>query len=142
MIDPIQFGNPVGEFRTRPCAYAVVLDGDKLLCLEVRGRFHLPGGGIDAGEESKIAIVREIFEETGYRAVADDEIGRANQFFQTTREGTPLNKVATFYQAVVDRSTGGVGQEADHVVKWIALDEFLSSTAADFQKWAVRQIIS
>jgi 8-oxo-dGTP diphosphatase len=142
MTDPIQFGNPVGEFRTRPCAYAVVIDGGELLCVEVRGRFHLPGGGIDAGEDAKAAIVREIFEETGYRGVTGEEIGRANQFYSITTKGDSLNKVATFYRANVDRSGGGVGQEADHIVRWVSTDAFLSSTAADFQKWAVRQAVS
>lgn len=142
MTNPIQFGNPVGEFRTRPCAYAVVFDGGNLLCLEVRGRLHLPGGGVDPGEDAKSAIAREIFEETGYRAEAGEEIGMANQFFATTREGSPLNKAATFYRATVDMSSGGVGQEADHLVRWVPTAEFLGSTAGDFQKWAVRQTIA
>lgn len=142
MTDPIQFGNPVGEYRTQLSAYAVIVDDGKLLCLEVNGRYHLPGGGIDVGENPIEAIAREVMEEAGYRATVGEEIGRANQFFPTTRERNPLNKAATFYRATVERSSGGVGQEADHLVRWVAVDEFLSSTAADFQKWAVRQSIS
>lgn len=142
MSKPIQFGNPVGAFSSRPCAYAVIVDDGNLLCLEVRGRLHLPGGGIDAGEDPKAAIVREVFEETGYRAEVRGEIGRANQFFPTTREGVPLNKVATFYRTIVDLSSGGIGEESDHLVRWVPVNAFLSSTAGDFQKWAVRQTAS
>lgn len=36
----------------------------------------LPGGGIDPGENSEMAIVREIFEETGFTVKVDRQVGR------------------------------------------------------------------
>lgn len=30
--------------------------------------------------------------------------------------------------------------ESDHEIMWIPAEDFLNSSAADFQKWAVRQV--
>lgn len=60
----------------RVAAYAVVRDGDRVLLTELAprttapGRWTLPGGGVDEGEDPISAVVREVFEETGQ--VVDD----------------------------------------------------------------------
>ncbi len=57
--------------RQRVAAYAVVIAGDALLLtlLSTRpgaaGRWTLPGGGVDPGEEPAAAVLREVHEETG-----------------------------------------------------------------------------
>jgi 8-oxo-dGTP diphosphatase len=135
----IQFGEPKGDYPTRRSAYAVVINDGKVLCLLVRGKYHLPGGGIDPDEDAEEALKREMLEETGYQVIALAEIGKANQFFEMTKEGHPLNKLGTFYTAAVDLAHVGQGQEADHEPCWIPVDAFLDSTASDFQKWAVKQ---
>jgi 8-oxo-dGTP pyrophosphatase MutT (NUDIX family) len=52
----------------RPAAYAVVREGGRVLLTRLRdsgGLWTLPGGGIDHGEEPLVAVVREVWEETG-----------------------------------------------------------------------------
>ncbi len=142
MNDVLQFGNPVGDYRVKDSAYAVVINDGKLLCLLVRGKYHLPGGGIEEGEDAAEALQREVLEEAGYQVLNLEEIGKANQFFEMTREGHSLNKLGTFFKATVDLENVGQGKESDHQVNWISVDEFLSSTAGDFQKWAVRKATS
>lgn len=62
----------------RPAAYAVILAeveehaGQTCLLLtsfvdDPAGRWGLPGGGIDPGEDPVLAVVREVWEETGQR---------------------------------------------------------------------------
>lgn len=57
--------------RQRVAAYALIRrDGEVLLTrmssrTRIPGRWTLPGGGIDHGEDPKRALVREVFEETG-----------------------------------------------------------------------------
>ncbi len=59
------------EPRQRVAAYAVVVDDDRLLLTRLapltgaQGRWTLPGGGVDAGESPRDAVVREVHEETG-----------------------------------------------------------------------------
>ena len=61
--------------RQRIAAYAVLLRGDgedrEVLLTRmsartrIRGRWTLPGGGLDHGEEPRAAVRREVYEETG-----------------------------------------------------------------------------
>lgn len=58
-------------------AYAVVVDSDRVLLPHWRGdgRWMLPGGGIDPGEDPADAAVREVLEETGYAVELDGLLG-------------------------------------------------------------------
>lgn len=59
----------------RLAAYAVVLQGDRLLLTQLSqdtpapGDWTLPGGGIDQGESPPRAVVREVHEETAHELV-------------------------------------------------------------------------
>ena len=57
--------------RQRIAAYALLQRGDEVLLTRmssrtrIPGRWTLPGGGIDHGEDPREALVREVHEETG-----------------------------------------------------------------------------
>ena len=57
--------------RQRIAAYALLLRDDEVLLTRmsertrIPGRWTLPGGGIDHGEDPREALVREVYEETG-----------------------------------------------------------------------------
>ncbi|WP_327268920.1 NUDIX domain-containing protein [Streptomyces sp. NBC_01218] len=59
--------------RSRISAYALARSGDRMLLTRlseaspvfVPGLWHLPGGGIDAGEQPQAALARELYEGTG-----------------------------------------------------------------------------
>jgi 8-oxo-dGTP pyrophosphatase MutT (NUDIX family) len=57
--------------RQRVAAYAVLVEGGRILLTQMSGRtrieglWTLPGGGIDHGEDLRDAVVREVHEETG-----------------------------------------------------------------------------
>ncbi|MFA7243938.1 MAG: NUDIX domain-containing protein [Patescibacteria group bacterium] len=133
-----QFGTkPLGTYRERPGAYAVVSDeSGQILCLNVNGSFHLPGGGIDNNEDPKITVVRETYEESGCDICDLKYLGNANQYFQ--KEGREsMNKLGTFYLAKLDKINEAESIEDDHIVTWMKPEEFLKSNASDFAKWAV-----
>jgi 8-oxo-dGTP pyrophosphatase MutT (NUDIX family) len=66
------------EVRQRVAAYAVVLSDRGLLATEysdrtaVPGRWGMPGGGIDDGEQPTDAVLREVAEETDQTVVLDE----------------------------------------------------------------------
>lgn len=61
----------------RVAAYAVVVDARRVLLSHWRGdgRWMLPGGGIDPGEDPADAAVRELLEETGLAVQLDELLG-------------------------------------------------------------------
>jgi 8-oxo-dGTP diphosphatase len=57
--------------RQRVAAYALLVRGDEVLLTRmsnrtrIAGRWTLPGGGVDHGEDPRAAVEREVYEETG-----------------------------------------------------------------------------
>ena len=60
------------EYDTRVAAYAVIVDGDRILLSWWNGEGHgtpawsLPGGGVDLEETAAEGAIREVSEETGF----------------------------------------------------------------------------
>lgn len=136
-----QFGEKIEVYKDRPGSYAIVFNQEgALLTVCVRNKFHLPGGGIDVHEDPRVAVAREVAEETGYEVEVCEEIGKANQFLPHASIG-PLNKLGTFYTATLKDGDSSQSLEDDHVVTWISAGEFLDSNASEYQKWAVKNAL-
>jgi ADP-ribose pyrophosphatase YjhB (NUDIX family) len=73
----------------RVAAYGLVLRGRSILLTRLASRisaderWHLPGGGVDHGEDPRDALVREIREETGIEA----EVGETARVYSAHRPG-------------------------------------------------------
>lgn len=98
------------EFDTRVGAYGVVLEEDRLLMSLWDGPRHpvwtLPGGGMEPGEQPEQSCVREIHEETGYRARPTGLLGVISRTIPTAQrlhsvgwQGRPLLGVQVLYRA-------------------------------------------
>ncbi|NUR74427.1 MAG: NUDIX hydrolase, partial [Hamadaea sp.] len=112
----IEEGND-GLHRTqRFAAYAVATDRlDRVLLTRVspgypgEGRWHLPGGGTDFGEQPAHALIRELLEETGQAGRLGGLLGVASHRDPASLgpEGFPIDwhGVRAFYRVTVERAT-------------------------------------
>jgi len=100
----------------RFAAYAVAHDPrGRLLLTRISpgypgdGRWHLPGGGTDYGEQPGTALIRELVEETGQRGRLLSLLGVASHRDAASLgpEGYPIDwhGVRAFYRVAVDRPT-------------------------------------
>ena len=138
--DVPQFGIKSEEtYKERSCVYGVVSNKmGSLLILRVGETYHLPGGGIDSGEDPAAAFIRETREEAGCEITDLQYLGKANQFFSHTKIG-PLNKLGVFYKGRMIKSDSLLKVETDHEIFWVTRDESINLLTADFQKWAVKK---
>ncbi len=129
---------PDGLHRAqRFAAYAVATDPDSRVLLTRiapnypgAGRWHLPGGGTDYGEQPGTALIRELHEETGQRGrlIALLGVGSTRDPASLGPEGYPIDwhGVRAFYRVQVDQATaptvhdhGGSTSEA----RWVPASE-------------------
>ncbi len=96
----------------RVAAYGVIVDRSRILLAHWNENGHsgwtLPGGGIEAGEDPLDAVVREIAEETGFEARADELLGIDSKVVPAEArfvpDAGPLHALRIVYRATV---TGG-----------------------------------
>lgn len=132
--------HPDGRRRVqRFAAYAVVRDDrERVLLTRIAdgypgaGRWHLPGGGTDYGEQPAEAVLRELAEETGYEGRILSLLGVASHHEpeQLGPEGFPLDwhGVRAYYDVAVqgrgERMVEPGGSTA--AASWFPMDEVRS----------------
>jgi len=111
------YPGPDGLHRAqRFAAYAIATDPyDRLLLTRIapgypgEGRWHLPGGGTDYGEQPGTALLRELVEETGQAGRLIELLGVASHRDAASLgpEGYPIDwhGVRAFYRVIVDVPT-------------------------------------
>lgn len=135
------YPGPDGLHRAqRFAAYAIATDpGDRLLLTRIAagypgaGRWHLPGGGTDYGEQPGAALIRELLEETGQRGRLLELLGVASHRDAASLgpEGYPIDwhGVRAFYRVAVESPTpvivGDVGGSTSEA-RWVTRDELLA----------------
>ena len=95
--------------RQRVAAYAVIVRGGDVLLsrlapsISEEEMWTLPGGGIEFGEHPDIAVVREVYEETGLYCVlaGPSWIGSAHRVVDRESDPTELHSIRIVYDAWV-----------------------------------------
>ncbi|MEZ5357728.1 MAG: NUDIX domain-containing protein [Candidatus Zixiibacteriota bacterium] len=134
-----QFGTPTpaNKYIDRPSAYGVVFNArDYIFCVEHHGRYFLPGGGIDDGENAKEALAREFIEETGFAVRIGEIIGGAGEFVDIPAENVFVNKIGRFYLCEFI-NPGHLLSKPEYKSLWISVDEFRAGAAHESHVWAI-----
>lgn len=136
-----RFGDPVPgvSYWHRPGAYAVVSRDDGLIAVvEMYGRyFHLPGGGIDPGEDPLTALSREVLEETGLRVTIGALIAEIEEYAHAEELGYFI-KAGRYFSAAM-ASVAGPPQEDGHRLLWMSRAEAIEKLVHPGQRWIVTQ---
>jgi ADP-ribose pyrophosphatase YjhB (NUDIX family) len=121
---------PAEKERQRIAAYGVVRDDeDRILLaraapmLTLRGRWFLPGGGVQHGESPSDSVRREIAEESGLTVVPGALLDVLSDV-RTIPDGTSLHTVRLIYE--VTSWHGSLRPEVDgttDAVEWFSLAE-------------------
>ena len=137
---------PVTE-RQRIAAYGLVRDADGRLLLAraapsltLRGRWFLPGGGVQHGENPPDSLRREIEEESGLK-VSVGPLFEVLSDVRTIPDGTSLHTVRLVYE--VESWEGTLRPEADgttDAVEWFTLDEVRTLPLARYVQHVVDRL--
>jgi 8-oxo-dGTP diphosphatase len=139
--------SPVPE-RQRLAAYGVCLDPDGRILLAraapsltLRGRWFLPGGGVQHGEHPIDSLRREIAEESGL-AVAVGPLLDVLSDTRTLPDGTSLHTVRLIYR--IESWQGTLRPELDGTtddVRWITREELTTLPLAHYVHDVVARLL-
>lgn len=124
------------EFDTRLAAYALIVnDADEILLTWYNGedrnypKWSMPGGGVEFDETIPDAVVREVYEETGYRVELGEFLTESHFTVMRSRaNGRPFRAQRFIYRAVIvggQLGTTEVGGSTDFA-RWIPLSKVSS----------------
>lgn len=125
----------VGQLCWRPSTYGIVIHDSRILLVKEDNGYHLPGGGLELGEDLKEGVVREVEEETGITVTAPRLLECVSSFFSCEDvDSGELQHVQSllFYfqcQAVDIDATLSTDKLDDyerlvgHTPEWVALDQ-------------------
>lgn len=128
------------EYDTRVAGYAVIVDpADRVLLTwwngestPERAAWSPPGGGIEFDEAIEDGVVREVYEETGYRVELTGFLGTST-FIVPDRRPRPFKGLRLIYTARITGGTLGtveVGGSTDRA-DWLPLADLDAVTHAD-----------
>jgi ADP-ribose pyrophosphatase YjhB (NUDIX family) len=134
--------------RQRVAAYGVCIDGEGRLLLaraapslNLGGRWFLPGGGIQHGENPTEALCREMKEETGLTVELGPLLG-VHSDVRVLPDGTNLHTLRVIYRVsrwtgVLRAETGGTTDAA----QWFTKDELAPLPLAFYVKKVVKEFV-
>lgn len=119
------------RYTLRTGAYAILPVDDGLLLTHQDApepEIQLPGGGVDHGESPVQALVREVYEETGWKIARPVRLGAYRRFTYMPEYDLWAEKLCLIYMALpVIRY--GAPIEAGHTALWMTQEDALMQLA-------------
>lgn len=146
-FDAKDYQDTVGVYEKYSVRGIIMRDGKLAMQCSREGEFKIPGGGLEAGEDYKQALVREVLEETGLTVLADQvqELGEIVEMRRDIFDNTKKYIChSLFYKCQVDKEQTAINltpSEAarGYELKW-ATPEEICRTNHRLQKdpWIIR----
>ena len=136
---------PTGVQRVRLAAYAWIERGNAVLLCRIAapdvaaGKWTLPGGGLEFGEDPVDGVLRELREETGLAGTVGELLGVRSAILEPemTARGDRLHVVGVLYR--VDAVEAQLVMEVDgstDLAAWIPFAELDALPAVPLVRWA------
>lgn len=94
----------VEDLSFRPAVYGVIIKDKKILLSKQWDGYDFPGGGIELGEPTKNALIREVKEETGLNVKMGKILHCEHSFFKLPYKGNFVHSIHMYYECEI---TGG-----------------------------------
>jgi len=131
------------ELAFRPAVYAVIIKDGQILMSKQWDGYDFPGGGIELGEPTESALIREVKEETGVDITVKKILHCSNSFFKLPFKGTFVHSIHLYYQCQIvggELSTEFLNEQEKQYVgrpEWLELNKIRNVkiyTSADVDK--------
>lgn len=127
------------KYRDRPGAYGFLRNADgRLALIRTPSGLFLPGGGVEAGETTEVALAREFMEELGYRILSARLVGQASQYHRSNFYGQDFHKIGSFFEVTAEPVAGAV-PAVDHRLEWRTVPAAAHALTQEYQRWATTQ---
>lgn len=127
------------DYQTRYGVYGIVARKDNTeICLvqAPNGAYFLPGGEIEAGEDHKKALTRELHEELGAKAKLGKFLGQADEYFYSSHRDTYYYNPAYIYETVGYEVLGAPLEDFNHI-DWFPVEIAIKKLKRGSHKWGV-----
>jgi len=89
------------QLTFRPAVYGVIVKDGKILMSKQWDGYDFPGGGIELGEPTEQALVREVKEETGIDVRMGSILHCERSFFKLPYKGNFVHSIHMYYECEV-----------------------------------------
>ncbi len=117
---------PKSKISFRPAVYGVVIKDNKVLLAKEWGKYDFPGGGIEIGEATEHALIREYKEETGLNVKVKNILYADNSFFKLPFDGNFVHSIHLYYECSLVGGKLSTEFFCDHEKKYAELAEWIS----------------
>lgn len=129
------------EYISRYGVYAVIPDEKKekiILVQAPNGAWFLPGGEIEASEDSLGALKRELIEELGFTATIGEYYGQADEYFYSRHRDTYFYNPAYIYEVTSFDKIQEPLEDFNNLA-WFTVDEAIEHLKRGSHKWGIEK---